>query len=102
MINWERVRELQDEVGAEDFDEVFDLFVSEVSGTIADLSSVDDGDRPDMFHALKGSAWSLGFSTFADLCQSGESAPASVAPEQIRAAFQESLTRFSVERSQNL
>ena len=30
MIDWQRVNELRDEVGAEDFEEVVDLFLEEV------------------------------------------------------------------------
>ena len=34
MIDWTRVSELRDEVGAEDFDEVVELFLEEVDEAI--------------------------------------------------------------------
>jgi HPt (histidine-containing phosphotransfer) domain-containing protein len=75
MIDWMRVKELRDEVGAEDFDEVVDLFLEEVEEvtermkTTFDLTTLE-GD----LHFLKGSALSIGFSEFASLCQGGETA----------------------------
>tara|TARA_R110002110_G_scaffold68424_13_gene185154 strand:+ start:2139 stop:2471 length:333 start_codon:yes stop_codon:yes gene_type:complete len=73
MIDWQRVNELRDEVGAEDFEEVVDLFleeVEEVTDRLADRADADTlaGD----LHFLKGCALSLGFSGFSDLCQRGE------------------------------
>lgn len=75
MIDWTRVRELCDEVGAEDFDEIVDLFfdeVEEVTDRLRITPHLDalEGD----LHFLKGSALSLGFSDFAKLCQHGETA----------------------------
>ncbi len=73
MIDWERVSELRDEVGADDFAEVVDLFLEEVGGTIGTLR-----DAPDMstleadLHFLKGAALNLGFEAFSSLCQKGE------------------------------
>ncbi|MCP4820320.1 MAG: Hpt domain-containing protein [Shimia sp.] len=77
MINWERVEELRDEIGAEDFDEVVDLFLDEVEEVIERLSvapvlSTLEAD----LHFLKGSALNLGFETFSQMCQAGEAASA--------------------------
>ena len=73
MIQWTRVNELRDEVGAEDFDEVVDLFLEEVEETIQDLSSDSSANQMEQhLHFLKGSALNLGFRTFSDLCQDGE------------------------------
>lgn len=75
MIDWRRVKELCDEVGAEDFNEVVDLFFEEVE-EVTDRLRIEpylealEGD----LHFLKGSALSLGFSDFAKLCQRGETA----------------------------
>lgn len=73
MIDWNRVATLRDEVGAEDFEEVVDLFLEEVDGVTSRLQVNPDGGTlgADM-HFLKGSAASLGFSAFTDLCQRGE------------------------------
>ena len=75
MIDWTRVKELRDEVGADDFQEVVDLFLEEVEEVAARVKVTSDqttleGD----LHFLKGSALSLGFSDFANLCQDGETA----------------------------
>lgn len=73
MIKWSRVNELRDEVGAEDFDEVLDLFLEEVDEVISRLKAAPvTGQLEQDLHFLKGSALSLGFSTFSDLCQDGE------------------------------
>lgn len=73
MINWSRVNELREEVGAEDFGEVVELFLEEVEEVISRLR--DNADRSALeqdLHFLKGSALNLGFSDFAALCQDGE------------------------------
>lgn len=73
MIHWARVNELRDEVGADDFNEVVELFLEEVGGAIEHLR--DNRDLVDLeqdLHFLKGSALSLGFEAFSDLCQEGE------------------------------
>lgn len=73
MIHWPRVNELRDEVGAEDFDEVVDLFLEEVEEVINRLRQTPDRDQLEQdLHFLKGSALSLGFSNFSALCQDGE------------------------------
>ena len=44
MIDWSRVEELRDKIGAEDFDEVVELFLSEVEDRI-DLAAHESGER---------------------------------------------------------
>ncbi len=62
MIRWERVNELRDEVGADDFKEVVDLFLEEVEEVIERLRDSPDPTRfEEDFHFLKGSALNLGF-----------------------------------------
>lgn len=77
MIDWSRVEELRDEVGAEDFAEIARLFLDEVEEALAALHA----DAPVQaleagFHAIKSSALNLGFSGLAALCQTAESAAA--------------------------
>jgi HPt (histidine-containing phosphotransfer) domain-containing protein len=73
MIEWSRVNELRDEVGAEDFDEVVELFLEEVESVIDRLRTDPDHSKlEEDLHFLKGSAVSLGFSAFSKLCQIGE------------------------------
>ena len=84
MIDWTRVRQLQDEVGAEDFDEVIDLFLEEVGTAIARLEVLQDRSKlGDDLHFLKGSALSLGFKEFSDLCHDGETTSANGCPDSV-------------------
>ena len=77
MIDWARVSELRDEVGAEDFDEVVELFLEEVDEAIAALRDLTDlSELETQCHFLKGSALNIGFRDFANLCQTGEAAAA--------------------------
>lgn len=73
MINWGKVRELRDDVGSEDFDDVVEIFLSEVQEVVDRLLiNVDLASLEEDLHFLKGSALNLGFTDFSDLCQSGE------------------------------
>lgn len=74
MIDWDQVRGLRNEVGADDFEEVVALFLEETQDAVDRLTNAPDletleGD----LHFLKGSALSLGFSDLSTLCQKGES-----------------------------
>lgn len=73
MIDWNRVRHLQREIGPDGFDAIVDVFIEEVSETVERLRTAPDPDTlcADL-HALKGSALTLGFTTFSDMCQRGE------------------------------
>lgn len=84
MIDWNRVSQLRDEVGAEDFGEVVELFLEEVDEVIERLETT--GDRTKLeedLHFLKGSSMSLGFASFSSLCQTGEAASASGASDTV-------------------
>ena len=75
MIDWSRSTELQEEVGADDFGEVLEIFLEEVEEALASYS--DDKPlqtRGEAMHFLKGSALNLGFAALAEVCQAGESA----------------------------
>ena len=73
MIDWNRVRELRDEIGTDEFADVVDLFLEEVESEISALRGRDRPDRIEArLHFLKGSALNLGFEDFAALCQTGE------------------------------
>ncbi len=73
MIDWARVKVLRDEIGAEDFDEVVELFLEEVEEVTTRLKLTHDTSALEAdLHFLKGSAMSLGFSAFSELCQTGE------------------------------
>lgn len=84
MIDWSRVQALREEIGAEDFDEVVELFLEEVGEIIAKLrSEVVLSQLEQELHCLKGSALNLGFSSFSKLCQEGELLAASGKPEEV-------------------
>lgn len=72
MINWDRVNELKDEIGAEDFPEVVEIFLEEVDGTFDRLKAAGAAPGQDDFHFLKGSALNLGFEELGTLCQDNE------------------------------
>lgn len=73
MIDWKRVDELREEIGADGFVEVADMFLDEAEGAVRALMT---GLPPDevaaQLHFLKGSALNLGLSALAALCQEGE------------------------------
>ncbi|MBB3994117.1 HPt (histidine-containing phosphotransfer) domain-containing protein [Sulfitobacter undariae] len=73
MIDWKRIKVLQDEIGKDDFPDIVEIFVEEVDEIIQSIGGAPDLETlGDTLHALKGSALNLGFSAFADLCQQGE------------------------------
>ena len=84
MIDWDRVNELRDEIGAEDFAEVVEIFLEEVEEEITKLRSVTDKSTLESpLHFLKGSALNLGFEAFSQLCQAGETAAATGAGDTV-------------------
>lgn len=73
MIDWARVKTLRDDVGVEDFDDVVEIFIEEVSEMVERLRDAPQIETlGDDLHALKGSALNLGFTEFSALCQIGE------------------------------
>jgi HPt (histidine-containing phosphotransfer) domain-containing protein len=76
MIDWDRVAELRDEIGEEDFAEVTELFLDEADEVVLALAGITDpGSLQAALHFLKGSALNLGFRDLAALCQQGERTP---------------------------
>ncbi len=70
MIDWNRVSELRDEIGDEDFAEVAEIFLEEIGEAVDALEITDS--LADNLHFLKGSALNLGFAEFATLCSDSE------------------------------
>lgn len=84
MIDWNRINELRDEIGPEDFAEVAEMFVSEVDSSIDTLrESPNLATLAEDLHFLKGSALNLGFAELSTLCQNGESEARSGRPEDV-------------------
>ena len=78
MIDMDRLKELEEDFGAEDMADLIESFIEEtqialdqISGMISD---VPDPTRRDQFHLLKGCALSIGASTFAKTCERFEHA----------------------------
>lgn len=73
MISWDRVNELKDEIGEEDFAEVAEMFLEEVEEVIARLRT---DPKPELYeqdlHFLKSSSLNLGFEALSKLCHEGE------------------------------
>jgi HPt (histidine-containing phosphotransfer) domain-containing protein len=74
MIDWAKLDELREDVGAADFDEVVALFLGDTDAAIATLDATPDLEA--RLHYLKGSAMTVGLGDFARLCQQGEDAAA--------------------------
>ncbi|MCB1347336.1 MAG: Hpt domain-containing protein [Maritimibacter sp.] len=73
MINWNRVSELKDEIGEEDFAEVAEMFIAEVEEVIDRLRTAPDPAAYEAdLHFIKSSALNLGFAELSGLCQHGE------------------------------
>jgi HPt (histidine-containing phosphotransfer) domain-containing protein len=106
MIDWDRVNELRDEVGAEDFAEVVQMFLEEVEEVMVRLIAAPDQKLyEEDLHFLKGSALSLGFEHFSALCQSGETASANeragtVDLEEIFESYAASKAEFMAQQEQ--
>ncbi|MBL4690775.1 MAG: Hpt domain-containing protein [Rhodospirillales bacterium] len=100
------MNELREEVGAEDFDEVVELFLEEVEEVIDRLrQDVDLSQLEQDLHFLKGSALSLGFADFSSLCHDGEKQSAdghadTVDLSAIITGFSKSKTQFVAELSE--
>ncbi len=109
MIDWARANELVDEIGAEDFDEVMELFLDEVGLAITALEAAG-GDATiveEQMHFLKGAALNLGFETLAQICMKGEKSasegqPDVVSSAEVRTCFESSAEIFARDRPSKL
>jgi len=108
MIDWTRVRDLQNEIGDDSFAEVVDLFLVETSTVVARLRN---GPEPASLeadlHFLKGCVLNLGFSKVSALCQQGELMAARGAAAQVDLAaiintYDQTTDAFKHEMSQQL
>lgn len=99
MIDWDRVATLRNEIGADDFEEVANLFLEEAEEVISRLRDGAIGLRlVDELHALKGSALNLGFGELAVMLQDKERRVARGEPistDRIVACYAASRAAFS-------
>ena len=76
MIDWKRVEELREEIGADGFVEVADMFLDEAEGAVRALvAGLPAQEIEGQLHFLKGSALTLGLDPLADLCRQCEAGP---------------------------
>lgn len=102
MIDWAQVKQLEEDVGAEDLSEVVELFLSEVDEAVGTLLSDPPTEAPDIarqMHFLKGCASNLGFRGLADYCAKGETAAnggdtSSITMEEVQAIYAASKAEF--------
>lgn len=100
MIDWYRIKTLREEIGEDDFPEVVEIFIDEVTMVIDRLRTDPQLDALGAdLHALKGNALNLGFCVFAEMCQKGETAAASgraqdIVLEPILRSFEDSRDIF--------
>ncbi len=73
MIDWQRLDNLRQEIGPDDFSEVVALFIEEADEVVCRLAAATTakGLESDL-HFLKGSALNLGFTDLAQICQINE------------------------------
>lgn len=72
MIDWERVRQLYSEIGADDFGPVVELFLDEIEATSMRLDTTSADALMRGMHAMLGNALNMGFDELARLCDEGE------------------------------
>lgn len=95
MIDQARLRELLDDFGAEDFDDLIKSFLEEASEVVARLETLISeefsDERSAQFHFLKGCALNIGATDLAELCQALEDCNAAFSG----ADYQNLLAQFS-------
>ena len=73
MISWDRVNELKNEVGEEDFAEVVEIFLEEMDEAMTDLQGGNPAEGlGSAMHFIKGAAMNLGFDELGAICQKYE------------------------------
>lgn len=73
MIDWNRISELQDDVGEDAVGEVLEVFLRETDELAARLAAGKPADTLEAdLHFLKGAALNLGFESLAAHCEDGE------------------------------
>lgn len=94
MIDWDRINELKNDFGEDDFLEIVEMFLAEVEEKLEALPDQPRSALSEDFHFLKGSAANLGFRLFKSLCSQYEKAPDPDAIKEVQDAFLASKTAF--------
>lgn len=83
MIEWDRVNALRNDVGAEDFGEVVEIFLEEVEEVVGRLRRGDKSALIEDLHFLRGCAMNLGFSSLSQSCEVGERVASTESPDAV-------------------
>ncbi|MEP3347073.1 MAG: Hpt domain-containing protein [Litoreibacter sp.] len=94
MLDWSRVNELKDELGAEDFEEIVTLFLEEVGEKLDAMQGDAGASVADDLHFVKGSAANLGFESLRLLCEQMENGNLAVSAGKLAAEYQLSKTEL--------
>lgn len=82
MIDWNRVLQLREDVGADEFDALLEMFMDEAEAAIMRLDGRDPWQLRHDIHFLKGCALTLGFSDLGEICDRVERLAAGEAATQ--------------------
>jgi len=73
MIDWDRVAELRDEIGAEDLATVIEMFLEEVAEKLQEVvGGSSKASLSEDMHFLRSSALNIGFVELAKMCATVE------------------------------
>lgn len=94
LVNKDRLEALREEIGADGFDEVVSLFLTESAEVVERLGAQRPGNlSAEDLHFLKGSALTLGFDDLADLCRRAEMGD-QAHPSALRDVWQQSCVAY--------
>jgi len=98
MIDWDRVQELRNDFGDEDFTEIVAMFLGEVELKIGEMQQgMTDTELAEAFHFVKGSAANLGFKALQEFAAEGEASPEQGRLTDLSELFTTSRTSFETQ-----
>lgn len=100
MVDWVRVEELAHDLGMDDFDEVFALFLEEVEEKLGGLTTSEQLSQD--LHFLKGCAANLGFVSLQQACADAEIDCMASTIAAVQDAYQRSVAEFNAGRAAHL
>lgn len=101
MLDWNRIKELRDEIGEDDFAEVAEIFLDELDEVMTQLlAGGSPQETSERLHFLKGCALNLGFARMAELAtethgQARGADPAELDLVSLKSAYEASRTEFA-------
>ena len=85
MIDWTRLNDLRNDIGAVDFTDVAHLFMTEMRDRLVSMAADPTAATAEDFHFLRGSAANLGLSDMVAACNAGEAACRAGMPPDVAA-----------------